>query len=69
MLGDTAVGFHPDDEPTQLIGPASMPLSGPRIPIIPTSIRPKGTGAVNDHPAHDFNDFEVGGGTIAADNC
>jgi valyl-tRNA synthetase len=64
MLGDTAVGVHPDDERYKaLIGKqVILPLVGRRIPIIADeySDPEKGSGAVKITPAHDFNDFEVG---------
>jgi valyl-tRNA synthetase len=64
MLGDTAVGVHPDDERYKaLVGKnVILPLVGRKIPIIADeySDPEKGSGAVKITPAHDFNDFEVG---------
>ncbi len=65
MLGDTAVAVHPDDERYRaLVGRrVVLPLVGRVIPIVadPYSDPQKGSGAVKITPAHDFNDFEVGG--------
>src|SRR3954471_18630664 len=64
MLGDSAVAVHPDDERyTHLVGKhVILPLVGRKIPIVADeySDPEKGSGAVKDTPAHDFNDFEVG---------
>jgi valyl-tRNA synthetase len=65
MLGDTGVAVHPDDPKWKhLLGKhAILPLVGRRIPIVADeySDPEKGSGAVKITPAHDFNDFEVGG--------
>jgi valyl-tRNA synthetase len=65
MLGDTAVAVHPEDPRYRdLIGKnVILPLVGRKIPIIADeySDPEKGSGAVKITPAHDFNDFEVGG--------
>ena len=64
MLGDTAVGVHPDDDRYKdLIGKhAILPLVGRRLPIVADDYADpeQGSGAVKITPAHDFNDFEVG---------
>ena len=65
MFGDTAVAVHPDDpERRALIGRrVRLPLTGRVIPIIgdPHADPEKGTGFVKITPAHDPNDFLVGG--------
>jgi valyl-tRNA synthetase len=65
MLGDTAVAVHPDDERYRhLVGrEVELPLTGRRIPVIADEhVDPAfGTGAVKVTPAHDPNDFEIGG--------
>ena len=65
MLGDTAVAVHPDDERYQhLIGKmALLPLCDREIPIIADAYvdREFGTGALKVTPAHDINDYEIGG--------
>ncbi|MDQ3238226.1 MAG: valine--tRNA ligase, partial [Actinomycetota bacterium] len=66
MLGDTAVAVHPEDgRYKHLIGRSiALPLTGREIPIIadPILVDPKfGTGCVKVTPAHDPNDFEIGG--------
>ncbi len=64
MLGDTAVGGHPDDKRYKdLIGQTvTLPLMNREIPIIADeAVDPKfGTGAVKVTPAHDPTDFEIG---------
>ncbi|WHZ22076.1 MAG: Valyl-tRNA synthetase [Nitrospira sp.] len=65
MLGDTAVGVHPEDvRYRHLIGKRiRLPLTTRTIPIVGDAIlvdREFGTGAVKITPAHDFNDFEAG---------
>ena len=65
MLGDTAVAVHPEDERyAHLVGKTLMlPLVGREIPVIADEYveRDFGTGCVKITPAHDPNDFEVGG--------
>ncbi|MBR7116771.1 MAG: valine--tRNA ligase [Clostridia bacterium] len=65
MLGDTAVAVHPEDERyTHLVGKTLiLPLVGREIPVIADEYveRDFGTGCVKITPAHDPNDFEVGG--------
>ena len=65
MLGDTAVAVHPEDERyTHLVGKMLvLPLVGREIPVIADEYveRDFGTGCVKITPAHDPNDFEVGG--------
>ncbi len=65
MLGDTAVAVHPDDERYRdLVGRTlTLPLVGREIPVIADEhVDPEfGTGAVKVTPAHDPNDFEIGG--------
>jgi valyl-tRNA synthetase len=65
MLGDTAVAVHPSDERyAHLVGTeVELPLTGRRIPIVAdVHVDPEfGTGAVKVTPAHDPNDFEIGG--------
>ena len=65
MLGDTAVAVHPEDERYQhLIGKtALLPLCDREIPIIADAYvdREFGTGALKVTPAHDTNDYEIGG--------
>ena len=65
MLGDTAVAVHPDDKRYQhLIGQkVILPIIGREIPIIADRYVDMefGSGAVKITPAHDPNDFEVGG--------
>ncbi len=65
MLGDTAVAVHPDDERYHNL-PADevvLPLTGRKIPIIRDDYVDMafGTGALKITPAHDPNDFVVGG--------
>ncbi len=63
MLGDTAIGFHPEDERYKhLIGKtAILPLLNRRLRIIQDDqIDPKfGTGALKITPAHDPVDFNL----------
>ncbi len=65
MLGDTAVAVYPSDERyAAFIGKqVSLPLTDRTIPVIadPFVDPAFGTGAVKITPAHDFNDFEMGG--------
>ena len=65
LLGDTAVAVHPsDDRYSGLIGRnVRLPFLGREIPIISDdSVDPEfGTGAVKVTPAHDVNDFAMGG--------
>jgi valyl-tRNA synthetase len=65
MLGDTAVAVHPDDERYQdMVGrTAILPLVGRHLPIIADAYvkRDFGTGQLKITPAHDPNDFEIGG--------
>lgn len=65
MLGDTAVAVHPEDERYKhLIGKTlRLPILGREIPIVGDEYVDKdfGSGAVKITPAHDPNDFEVGG--------
>lgn len=65
MLGDTAVAVHPEDERYKhLIGKMlRLPIVGRDIPVIGDEYVDKdfGSGAVKITPAHDPNDFEVGG--------
>src|ERR1700752_5179364 len=64
MLGDTAVGVHPDDERYKaLIGKSvRLPIADRLIPIVADDYADpeKGSGAVKITPAHDFNDFQAG---------
>ncbi len=65
MLGDTAVGVHPEeDRHARLIGQSiRLPLTSRSIPIVSDPIlvdREFGTGAVKITPGHDFNDYESG---------
>ncbi len=65
MLGDTAVAVHPEDERyAHLVGKTLvLPLVNREIPVIADEYveRDFGTGCVKITPAHDPNDFEVGG--------
>ena len=65
LLGDTAVAVHPeDDRYTHLVGKTLLlPLTDREIPVIADEYveRDFGTGCVKITPAHDPNDFEVGG--------
>ncbi|HIB54715.1 MAG TPA: valine--tRNA ligase [Nitrospirales bacterium] len=65
MLGDTAVGVHPEDtRHSHSIGQSvRLPLTSRTIPIVADPIlvnREFGTGAVKITPGHDFNDYEAG---------
>jgi valyl-tRNA synthetase len=65
MLGDTAVGVHPEDERYRDLRGKSflLPLMNREIPLIADAILvdPEfGTGAVKITPAHDPNDFDAG---------
>jgi len=65
MLGDTAVGVHPEDPRyCELHGKVFvLPLMEREIPLIADAVLvdPEfGTGAVKITPAHDPNDFEAG---------
>jgi len=65
MLGDTAVGVHPEDSRYRnLSGKAViLPLMDREIPVIGDAVLvdPQfGTGAVKITPAHDPNDFDAG---------
>ena len=65
MLGDTAVAVHPEDERyAHLVGKTLiLPIVNREIPVIADEYveRDFGTGCVKITPAHDPNDFEVGG--------
>ncbi|MGY6588140.1 MAG: valine--tRNA ligase [Wenzhouxiangella sp.] len=65
LLGDVCVAVHPDDERyADLVGKTvELPLTGRRIPVIADDYVDMefGTGCVKITPAHDFNDWEVGG--------
>ncbi|MEW6182389.1 MAG: valine--tRNA ligase [Bacillota bacterium] len=65
MLGDTAVAVNPADERyRELIGRVIvLPLAGREIPVIADAhVETEfGTGALKVTPAHDPNDFEIGG--------
>ncbi len=65
MLGDTAVAVNPDDERYHDIGndKVILPLMNRTIPIIKDKYVDItfGTGALKITPAHDPNDFEIGG--------
>ena len=65
MFGDTAVAVNPDDENTKhLIGKTLiLPIVGREIPVIADDYVEIGfgTGCVKITPAHDPNDFLVGG--------
>jgi len=65
LLGDTAVAVNPEDARyAMLIGrKVRLPFTGREIPVIKdehVSIE-FGTGAVKITPAHDFDDFDMGG--------
>lgn len=65
MLGDTAIGVHPEDPRyADLRGRIfTLPLMNRPIPVIADAVLvdPEfGTGAVKITPAHDPNDFEAG---------
>ena len=65
LLGDTAVAVHPED--ARYAGAVGkkllLPLTGRVIPVVADSFVEKdfGTGAVKVTPAHDLNDWEIGG--------
>ncbi|OYD08272.1 valine--tRNA ligase [Paludifilum halophilum] len=65
MLGDTGVAVHPDDDRYKgLVGQSVvLPVVGREIPIVADEhVDPEfGSGAVKITPAHDPNDFEIGG--------
>ncbi len=65
MLGDTAVAVHPEDERYRDLSckEVILPLMDRRMPIIHDEYvdRGFGTGALKVTPAHDPNDFEIGG--------
>jgi valyl-tRNA synthetase len=65
MLGDTAVAVNPEDSRYQgLIGKeVILPIMERKIPLIADAYVDMsfGTGAVKVTPAHDPNDFEIGG--------
>ena len=65
MLGDTAIAVHPeDDRYKDVVGKTCVvPFVDREIPIIADEYvdREFGTGVVKITPAHDPNDFEVGG--------
>jgi len=65
MLGDTAVAVNPDDERYRKTGKQSviLPLMNRQIPLIKDKYVDMsfGTGALKITPAHDPNDFEIGG--------
>ena len=65
MLGDTAVAVHPEDKRyMKFIGQkVILPLMNRKIPVIADSYVSQdfGTGALKITPAHDPNDFEIGG--------
>lgn len=65
LFGDQAIAVHPENEKLKhLIGRrAIIPLTDIEIPIIGDEHADpdKGTGAVKITPAHDFDDWEVGG--------
>lgn len=65
MLGDVAVAINPEDERYQyLLGKSLiLPLVGREIPVVADDYVDAafGTGCVKITPAHDFNDFALGG--------
>ena len=65
MMGDTAIAVNPkDDRYKNLIGKnVKIPLVGRTIKIISDHYADpeQGSGAVKITPAHDFNDYDVGG--------
>ncbi|MEN8244139.1 MAG: valine--tRNA ligase [Thermodesulfobacteriota bacterium] len=65
MLGDTAVAAHPDDERYLDMGDRKLilPLIEREIPFIKDKYVDMsfGTGALKITPAHDPNDFDIGG--------
>jgi valyl-tRNA synthetase len=65
MLGDTAIGVHPEDPRYRGLRGKSfiLPLMNREIPVVEDAVLvdPEfGTGAVKITPAHDPNDFEAG---------
>jgi len=64
LLGDTAVGFHPDDKRYQRFHEKTLilPLLGRRLrTVLDKTIRREfGTGALKITPAHDPVDFQLG---------
>jgi valyl-tRNA synthetase len=65
ILGDTAVAVHPDDQRYQdyMGRRAVLPVLGRVLPVVADDFVDSsfGTGAVKVTPAHDPNDFELGG--------
>ncbi len=65
MLGDAAVAVHPDDARYRaIVGKRlTLPLVGREIPVVADAAVEAafGTGAVKVTPAHDPDDFEIGG--------
>jgi len=65
LLGDVCVAVHPADERYRnLVGKTvQLPLTGREIPVVADEyVDPEfGTGCVKITPAHDFNDWQVGG--------
>jgi len=65
LLGDVAVAVHPGDlRYLAYVGQqVLLPLTGRKIPVIADeAVDPEfGTGCVKITPAHDFNDFQIGG--------
>ncbi|UCH34233.1 MAG: valine--tRNA ligase [Armatimonadota bacterium] len=65
MLGDTAVGVHPDDARYRALRGKTfiLPLMNREIPLVEDAVLvdPEfGSGAVKITPAHDPNDFDAG---------
>ena len=65
MLGDTAIGVHPEDPRYRGLRGKNfiLPLMNREIPVVEDAVLvdPEfGTGAVKITPAHDPNDFEAG---------
>ncbi|GHT48532.1 valine--tRNA ligase [Spirochaetia bacterium] len=65
LLGDTALAVHPSDERYRnLVGKMiKLPLCNREIPVVADTYVDKefGTGIVKITPAHDPNDYELGG--------
>lgn len=61
LLGDTAVGVHPEDSRYKEINAVYVPLAWRKVPVIRDERVDMafGTGAVKITPAHDFVDFEI----------